>query len=49
MKNDLLYQVFYKNLSEEKALKIFDKTVDEFHEGLLEDDIASELKLSNEE
>ncbi|MGD6804646.1 hypothetical protein FZC79_08400 [Rossellomorea vietnamensis] len=49
MKNDLLYQVFYKNLSDEKAMELFDKTVEEFHESLLENDIASELKLSQEE
>lgn len=36
MKVDILYDVYYKNFSEEKAEILADQISEEFHEGLLE-------------
>jgi hypothetical protein len=49
MKVDILYDVYYKNLSEEKAEIIADQLSEEFHEGLLETDIQTALGLSKAE
>lgn len=49
MKVDILYDVYYKNLSKEKAEIIADQISEEFHEDLLETDIQTALNLSKAE
>jgi hypothetical protein len=49
MKVDILYDVYYKNLSEEKAEILADQISEEFHDGLLETDIHTALNLSKAE